>query len=127
MRKPLPPEIERWRIKVDGYPLMAGTGQGWFKLIHPETGAGLMCLVCDGTDWEKGLPLPKWEHVSVRKVVGTPLWREMAFVKAAFWMPEECVVEFHPPQADYVNIKDNCLHLWKPIGIDFPMPPKECV
>ena len=65
-----------------------------------------------------------WEHVSV-SVIGKnfcPSWEEMCFVKNLFWMPTECVVQFHPPEAEYVNNHPYCLHLWKP-PYDVPTPP----
>lgn len=65
-----------------------------------------------------------WEHVSVSvvrknkkgytKVDRTPTWGEMAFVKNLFWGPEETVIQFHPPESEYVNNHEHCLHLWKP-------------
>lgn len=68
-----------------------------------------------------------WEHVSVSKRRHTPNWREMSFVKDMFWGPEDLVVQFHPPKSQYVNVHHNCLHLWRKIGFEFPLPPIECV
>lgn len=72
-----------------------------------------------------------WEHVSVSvrqgKHVLTPNWEEMVYVKATFWGEEDCVIEYHPPKSDYVNLHPNVLHLWRPIGIEVPRPPVECV
>lgn len=56
-----------------------------------------------------------WEHVSVAPADGhTPSWEEMCMIKAIFWGPDETVIQFFPKQDQYVNIVDNCLHLWKP-------------
>ena len=63
-----------------------------------------------------------WEHVSVSRKDRPPLWDEMCQIKALFWGPEDCVVQFHPPEADYVNNHPNCLHLWRPIGVELPRP-----
>ena len=52
-----------------------------------------------------------------------PEWDEMCFVKDLFWRDDECVVQFHPPRAEYVNYHPNCLHLWKPVGRDVQTPP----
>ena len=65
-----------------------------------------------------------WEHVSVsledkRKI---PNWREMCFAKDLFWDKEDCAIQYHPPQSVYVDCCPNCLHLWKPIGQEIPMP-----
>lgn len=65
-----------------------------------------------------------WEHVSVAPFSGAnPTWDDMCFVKDIFWDDEDCVVQYHPPKSDYVNVKSNCLHLWKPIGQTIPRPP----
>ena len=62
------------------------------------------------------------EHVSVEPVNGgCPTWAEMCFVKDYFWEDEDEVVQIHPKKSEYVNIVENCLHLWRPInGILFP-------
>lgn len=51
----------------------------------------------------------------------------MAFVKAMFWGPEACVIEYHPPASRYIDVHKHCLHLWRPIGVEIPMPPLELV
>lgn len=64
-----------------------------------------------------------WEHVSVSLVNRAPNWREMCFIKSLFWDKDDCVVQYHPPESEYVNNHEHCLHLWKPIGKDIPLPP----
>lgn len=72
-----------------------------------------------------------WEHVSLRardyKGERTPTWAEMCYVKDLFWDEEECVIQYHPPRSEYVNNHAFVLHLWKPIGIEIPMPPSIAV
>jgi hypothetical protein len=63
-----------------------------------------------------------WEHVSVSRADRCPTWEEMCQIKALFWDGEDCVLQYHPPESDYVNIHPYCLHLWRPIGIDVPQP-----
>lgn len=64
-----------------------------------------------------------WEHVSVStRDQGPPNWDEMCFVKRLFWDAEDCVVQFHPPERDYVNNHPNCLHLWRWREGEFPRP-----
>ncbi|MCK1641257.1 hypothetical protein IVA95_27645 [Bradyrhizobium sp. 157] len=36
-------------------------------------------------------------------------------------------MQLHPPQSRYVNNSRYCLHLWKPINQDIPMPPASFV
>ena len=69
-----------------------------------------------------------WEHVSVtlRNVGGPdrlPTWTEMCFVKDIFWDKSDCVVQYHPPETDYVNYSPYCLHMWRPINQECPRPP----
>lgn len=72
-----------------------------------------------------------WEHVSARveeyRGGRCPTWDEMCFVKDLFWDPEEAVVQFHPPQSQYVNNHPHVLHLWKPIGLQLLLPPSIAV
>lgn len=64
-----------------------------------------------------------WEHVSASRKDRCPTWDEMCQVKDFFFKPEECVIQFHPPQREYVNNHPFCLHLWKPIGKEIELPP----
>ena len=70
-----------------------------------------------------------WEHVSIapydKKI--TPSWNDMCKLKNMFWSEDEAVVQIHPRKQDYVNAAKNCLHLWKPIEQELPLPPKEFV
>lgn len=69
-----------------------------------------------------------WEHVSVSRHDRCPTWGEMCQIKAMFWDDEDCVVQYHPPRAEYVNIHPYCLHLWHPTGSQqMPMPPSYMV
>lgn len=67
-----------------------------------------------------------WEHLSVSLPDRCPTWEEMCFLKDLFWSPEDCVVQYHPPKSDYVNLAKNCLHLWRYRG-EMPRPPKNYV
>ena len=68
-----------------------------------------------------------WEHVSV-SLQGInnnrcPTWDEMCFVKDLFFSEDDCVVQYHPPKSHYVNNHKYCLHLWRPLVQDMPVPP----
>ena len=76
-------------------------------------GQAVMVVASDGMGWE---------HVSVSRRDRCPTWDEMCQVKAMFWDDEDCVVQYHPPKRDYVNIHPYCLHLWRQVGIEFPQP-----
>lgn len=51
----------------------------------------------------------------------------MCFVKDLFWTEDEAAIQFHPPRSEYVNNHSGCLHLWKPVGIQFPLPSPDLV
>lgn len=59
-----------------------------------------------------------WEHVSVspKHQFTIPTWEDMCVLKDTFFNDDEEVYQIHPKKSEYVNISQNCLHLWKPIG-----------
>lgn len=63
-----------------------------------------------------------WEHVSVSRTDRCPTWDEMCQIKSIFWDADDCVLQYHPPESDYVNEHPFCLHLWRPIGVNVPQP-----
>ena len=68
-----------------------------------------------------------WDHVSVSLPDRCPTWIEMSKVKEAFFSDDECVIQYHPPKANYVNNHEFTLHLWRPQQMDIPMPPTDLV
>jgi hypothetical protein len=67
------------------------------------------------------------EHVSVSLSHRTPNWREMCFIKDVCCDAEDVVIQYHPAKSEYVNRHETTLHLWAPIDVAIPMPPKELV
>ena len=118
MRPDLGP-LEIYRVTKGPMASDASNGRNG-QFLLPRAGVLLLCQVSDGLDWE---------HASVtvhrRKgglVKRTPSWDEMCFVKQAFWEPHELVVQYHPPESEYVNCHPYCLHLWLPYDFELPMP-----
>lgn len=114
---------EQYRLtKHAVYGTTADAGSNGVFIIphHKIEGYYYNCLISDGLGWE---------HVSVtlmstkRKVERCPTWEEMCYVKNIFWNDDEVVVQYHPAKSDYVSMHHYCLHLWKPIGQDLPIPP----
>lgn len=68
-----------------------------------------------------------WDHVSVSYQHRCCTWDEMCRVKDMFFREDECVVQYHPAKADYVNNHPYVLHLWRPQAVPMPVPPKEFV
>jgi len=64
-----------------------------------------------------------WEHVSISLRNRCPNWEEMCWFKELFWDEDDVVVQYHPAKSDYVNNHPNCLHLWKPMDAELPIPP----
>lgn len=91
-------------------PSPSGALYGYFEMQAPE---GLLRIISSGEhhQQEDG----EWEHVSVSLADRCPTWEEMCLVKDLFWMPEECVLQFHPPRSTHINNMPFCLHLWKPL------------
>lgn len=117
MRAQLPPEIERGRITGGPLASQPGTGpNGRFIITSPE-GIVFQVIASDGGGWE---------HVSVTtaRKKRCLTWEEMCFIKNLFWDPDEDVIQYHPARKDYINVHPTVLHLWKPIGIELPKPPK---
>lgn len=89
------------------------SGNGIFKVFMK--GKSFLVIASDGGGWE---------HVSVSRKDRCPTWGEMCAIKDMFFDAEECVVQYHPPKSDYVNLHPYCLHLWKPTFAEVPRPPK---
>lgn len=87
---------------------------GYYEFI--EKGVRLFCLATSGMGWEH-------VSVSIPNASRCPTWEEMCFVKNRFWKPTESVVQYHPAKSEYVNNHPYCLHLWKPVGKKYPLPP----
>ena len=113
---------EKFRIRGD--PSWGACGAFLIPAIAPRRPVPLK-IVASGSleDWnECGFDLPAFEHVSVSTPTRCPTWEEMCFVKALFWDDEDLVIQYHPRRSQYVNNHPNCLHMWRPIGVQIPEP-----
>jgi len=121
MRKTLPENIEAGRLTEGEFATNRGWGPtGFFQVIGP-TGAMLTIV---GSEGYAEIP---WEHVSVSTRHRCPNWVEMCWIKDAFFEETECVVQYHPPKADWVNNHPYCLHMWRSTAVEFPRPPSIAV
>jgi len=115
-------KLEQYRLMSGPYASNPGDLHGAFVDVPGPCGMTLNIIATDGYT-EEGLPpeAADWEHVSVsgRRM---PNWQEMCYVRDLFWSPTNWVVQFHPPQTEYVNCHPNCLHLWAFNGV-MPTPP----
>lgn len=103
---------EKYRIALPGYP--AGDATNGCFVVPLKHQQKLRVIASDGLGWE---------HVSVSRSDRCPTWDEMCQIKDLFWDEDDCVVQYHPPKEDWVNNHPNCLHLWRPIGVEMPRPP----
>lgn len=88
----------------------------------PTVATGLVHLPDCGTctlviSWNEGF---KWNHVSVSPLKKTriPTWDDMCKLKDWCFDPEEEAYQIHPKKSNYVNLMQNCLHLWQPVTCD---------
>lgn len=119
-------DVESFRVTSGPMSSEANAPYGRFEIpARHANGRRLRVIACDGED-----PAAEgWEHVSVSLPDSPhkcPSWEEMCLIKRLFWAPDECVVQFHPPEADYVNNHPGCLHLWRCVT-GFPQPPAHLV
>ncbi len=104
-----------------GYDHKPGDPFGWFMIPFYKKNRGEATMIAVQADAQT-----EWEHISASIRGRTPTWEEMCYLKNLFWDEEDCVVQYHPPKSEYVNLAKNCLHLWRYRG-EMPRPPKEYV
>ena len=117
MRSIIIPKLEVGRLRTGGLRSETGDLHGAFSVIGPY-GRDLN-IISSGT----GPGCEGWEHVSVSTTSRTPSWTEMCFVKDLFWLETECVIQYHPAMENYVNYHPYCLHMWRPLNQEIPLPP----
>ena len=118
--------IESFRVTTGRMSSEPGHPYGLFEIPgRHANGRRLRIIACDAAE-----PVTQgWEHVSVSLPDSPhkcPSWEEMCLVKGWFWAPQDCVVQFHPPESDYINNHPGCLHLWHYVP-GLPQPPARLV
>ncbi len=106
--------------RITSGPLYSTSSFGLIGMFHIIGPCGDLLRIISSGSGEHCLG---WEHVSVSLKLRPPNWLEMCFVKDLFWLEEEAVMQLHPPKSDYINIAENCLHLWRPMDGKIPLPP----
>lgn len=112
MKQKLSPRLKMCRARHPAAQYADDTN-GAFLIKHK--GARLYVIISDGMGWD---------HVSVSVLDEgrCPTWAEMCHIKDLFFEPEETVIQYHPPKSEYINHAD-ALHMWRPQGVNIPMPP----
>lgn len=116
------PRVEEWRRRTGEMASPPGADYGFFHIPGPMNRT-LNVMVSPGDD-ATGI---FWEHVSVSTPSRTPTWAEMDFVKRLFWADEETVMQLHVPRSQHISFHPYCLHLWRPLRAEIPLPPPETV
>ena len=111
-------QLEPYRIRNGAYGSAPGADYGAFVVPGP-CGDDLRIIASPG-DASEDIP---WEHVSASLKNRCPRWQEMCFVKDLFWDEEDAVMQLHPPRSTWINNHPHCLHLWRPMDGNVPLPP----
>ncbi len=107
-----PDSLKKYRVLLFGE---FGDDKNGALLIKPR---GLKVVFASGGGWE---------HVSVSKQFRAPSYEEMDRIKREFWPPNAVVMQLHVSADTHVNIAENCLHLWRPLTREIPLPPVDFV
>jgi hypothetical protein len=113
MRRTVDERLESGRVKKGPWGSDASYGTTGAFIVQGPCGRELRLVASQGEGWE---------HVSVSINSRVPNWQEMSFVKDLFWDVEEAVMQLHPPKSTYVNCHPYCLHLWRPLNAEIPLP-----
>lgn len=112
--------IERGRVQTATWGTPAFSPHGKF---HVRRGGVVLQIISSGT----GEGSMGWEHVSVSLPDRCPTWEEMDWVRRQFWEDDEVVMQLHVAVSDHVNVHNHCLHLWRPLEAEIPLPPRVLV
>jgi len=125
------PAIAKWR-DLEGDRLFGTLDNerhlGGAFLIPFRTGMArnyLRVLASSGKD--DADPAWRWDHVSVSLSNRCPSWDEMDYIKRLFFHPEEVCFQLHVSSAEHISNHDYCLHIWRPVEQQIPLPPAEMV
>jgi hypothetical protein len=114
MKERLPANLEKFRVDHPSY-VKAEEGSIEGAFIIPYGNKRLKVISGCGEGWD---------HVSVSLRHRIPTWQEMNWIKNLFFEDEDCVVQFHPPKSEYINVGKNVLHLWRPWKCKYHLPPR---
>jgi hypothetical protein len=116
------PELEKYRIQTGPYGSHYFEPFGAFRIPGPCSRE--LHVIASSGDEALGI---LWEHVSVSLPNRCPNWPEMCHIKSLFWDDEETVMQLHPPKSRWINNHSYCLHMWRPLNQEIPLPPDETV
>ena len=88
--------------------------------IKVRTSKRPLLVIASSGDLPGGAP---WDHVSVSLPTRCPTWEEMEHVKRRFFFPHETAMQLHVAEGEHISNHPFCLHIWRPIGVEIPLPP----
>lgn len=116
--------------KINGFRVRKGTfasddsdGPNGAFFFHHSTRLILRTIASNGDGWEHVSLSAIYVNSNNKHIERTPTWEEMCWIKNKFWEPEETVMQLHPPESEWINNHEHCLHLWRPLNAEIPRPP----
>ena len=61
--------------------------------------------------WFERLVMSHWN----KKTKKIPTWEQIVDVKCEFFKPDEECIHFIPADSEYVNLKEDCMHIFYPL------------
>lgn len=111
-------ELDRFRRKdrhvIESWGWAGDEAAGMFMIPSPIDQKPMAVIASSGEGWD---------HVSVSRPTRCPNWPEMTFIASLFFKEDECAMQLHVPSGDHVNNHPFCLHWWRPLNADIPLPP----
>lgn len=110
--------IERYRSSSKTFPSDASYGMNGIFVIPDQHKRSRLIVIASNQ--------LSWEHISahVRNENRVPSYADMCYLKSLFWDENEWVIQYFPAKDDHINVHPFVLHLWKPLGVELPKPPK---
>lgn len=68
-----------------------------------------LVVICSASVEKDG---KRWMHVSCSRPSSLPTWEDLRLVKDTFIGRDKKAIQVLPPEAEYVNLHPNVLHLW---------------
>ena len=79
-----------------------------YDAIYRNRKTGLLVLCST----EKHADGREWLHISLSKIASVPTYEDLNLCRRLFLGEDKYAVQIWPPRKEYVNVHENCLHLW---------------
>ena len=99
----VPPIGNQPESKIELYKCKTRSGL-WRVTTSTEYDDGYNC-------WFERLVMPHWND-RTKKI---PTWEQIVDVKREFFKPTEECIHFIPRDDEYINLKENCMHIFHPL------------